>query len=375
MIFKDDPFKHGFYEVNGYRTFSKFEAIEIQKRTGMFPEWNFNRSIFDKLDWTKEPSTDLWEMYKARARQIRDAYDYVVLFYSGGSDSVNILTAWLEADLKIDEIASVWNTEGSKVLDDYMNAEVDRVVLPGIQRLKNKGIEFKFRLIDITEDTISFVKNAGLDYPYYANKHFSPNNIIKSHFREKIPDYVNMINQGKSVCFIWGCEKPQIFPEGDRHYFQFFDMMDNCVSPYSQQRVKQGWYDELFYWSPDMPELVVKQAHTLLNFIEKCDMPQFYQNESTQWGYNKKLKKYITPDAAKIILYPKWDPTTFSNGKGVHGMIYSARDVWFWTGNADGVDMMKSISKAYVKTLGNYWINNEKVLNVKSHCSPKYYLN
>jgi hypothetical protein len=375
MIFKDDPFKHGFYEVNGYRTFSKFEAIEIQNRTGMFPEWNFNRPIFDKLDWTKEPSNDLWEMYKARARQIRDAYDYVVLFYSGGSDSVNILTAWIDAGLKIDEIASVWNTEGSKVLDDYMNAEVDRVVLPGIKRLKDKGIEFKFRLIDITEDTISFVKNTNLDYPYYANKHFSPNNIVKSQFREKIPDYVNMINQGKSVCFVWGCEKPQIYPDGDRHYFQFIDMMDNCVSPYSQHRVKQGWYDELFYWTPDMPEIVVKQAHTLLNFIEKCDMPQFYQTKSTQWGYNKRLKKYITPDAVKIILYPKWDPTTYSNGKGVHGMIYSARDVWFWTGNADGVDKMKSISKAYLKTLGNYWINNDETLNVKSHCSPKYYLN
>ena len=159
MIFKDDPFKHGFYEVNGYRTFSKMEAIEIQNRTGIFPEWNFNRYIFDNLNWAVEPSIDLYEIYKARARQIRDAYDYVVLFYSGGSDSVNILTAWMDADLKIDEIATVWNMEGAKDPNDYMNAEVDRVVLPGIKRLKDKGIEFKFRLIDITEDTISFIKN------------------------------------------------------------------------------------------------------------------------------------------------------------------------------------------------------------------------
>ena len=33
MLFKNDPFKHGYYEVNGYRTFSKLEAIEIQNKT------------------------------------------------------------------------------------------------------------------------------------------------------------------------------------------------------------------------------------------------------------------------------------------------------------------------------------------------------
>ena len=376
MLFKNDPFKHGYYEVNGYRTFSKLEAIEIQNKTGHWPHWRFNDEVFAQQNWLQEPQLDLYELYKTRARQIRETYDYVVLFYSGGSDSVNILTAWIDAGLKIDEIATVWNLEGSKDSDDYMNAEVDRVVLPGIKRLQDRGVEFKFRLIDITEHTESFIKTVGEDYNYYVNNHYSPNNIIKSQFRERIKDYSELIDQGKSVCFVWGSEKPQIFPDGDKHYLQFFDIMDNCVTPYAQQRVAQGWYDELFYWTPDLPEMIVKQAHTLLKFAETCDMQEFYQSKPNRYGYNRKIKQYITSAAAKIILYPKWDPTTFNNGKPTN-VVFSERDSWFWNGNSDGRSVLDPLNKRYFATLGSGWINdgNNPRSGIKGHCSPKYYLN
>jgi hypothetical protein len=376
MLFKNDPFKHGYYEVNGYRTFSKLEAIEIQNKTGHWPHWRFNDEVFAQQNWLQEPKIDLYELYKTRARQIRETYDYVVLFYSGGSDSVNILTAWIDADLKIDEIATVWNLEGSKDRADYMNAEVDRVVLPSVKRLQDKGLDFKFRLIDITEHTESFIKTVGEDYNYYVNNHYSPNNIIKSQFRERIKDYSELIDQGKSVCFVWGSEKPQIFPDGDKHYLQFFDIMDNCVTPYAQQRVAQGWYDELFYWTPDLPEMIVKQAHTLLKFAETCDMQEFYQSKPNRYGYNRKIKQYITSAAAKIILYPKWDPTTFNNGKPTN-VVFSERDSWFWNGNTDGRSVLDPLNKRYFATLGSAWINDgcNPRSGIKGHCSPKYYLN
>lgn len=376
MLFKNDPHKHGYYEVDGNRTFSKLEAIEIQNKTGAWPHWRFNDDIFNQVNWKAEPQLDLYEMYKDRARQIREAYDYVVLFYSGGSDSVNMLTAWIDAGLKIDEIATVWSLEGSKDPRDHMNIEIDLVVFPGIKRLKDKGLEFKFRLIDNAQHTIDFIKSVKDDYNYYANNHFSTNNIVKSQFRERIKDYVDIIDSGKSLCFVWGFEKPQLFHDGDKHYLQFFDIMDNCVSPYSQARVSQGWYDELFYWSPDMPQLIVKQAHTLLKFAETCDMPEFYQVKPNRYGYNHRLKQYITAAAAKIILYPKWDPKTYCDGKASN-FVFSERDNWFWNGNADGVEMMKSISQTYFKTLGNYWINDGTNIRsgIKAHCSQKYYLN
>lgn len=376
MLYKNDPDKFGYYQVNGHKTFSKLEAIEYQNHTGHWPHWNFNDEVFGTMDWKTDPTIDLWEMYKARARQIRAAYDYVVLFYSGGSDSVNILTAWMDAGLKIDELATVWNLEGAKDPNDYMNAEVSRVVLPGIQRLKDRGLEFKFRLIDITEHTVDFVNRVQSDYIYYVSNHFSPNNIIKSQFRERIQDYVDIIDSGKTMCFVWGSEKPQLFPDGDKHYLQFFDLVDNCVNPYTQARVKDGWYDELFYWTPDLPELVVKQAHTLLKFTKTCHIPQYYQDKPNRYGYNHKLKQYVTSNAAKIILYPRWDPYTFNNGKPTN-VVFSERDSWFWNGNTDGVDMMRSLSDTFFKTLGTNWMNDgaNPRSGIKCHGSPKYYLN
>ena len=376
MLFKNDPFKHGFYEVNGYRTFSKLEAIELQNSTGHWPHWNFNQDIFANQNWQQDPSIDLMTLYRARARQIREAYDYVVLFYSGGSDSNNILGAWVQEGLKIDEIASFWNLDGAKDRDDFMNDEVDKVVLPRIKQMQNAGYDFKFRLIDLTEHTVKFIESVDQDYIYYVNNHFSPNNIVKNQFRERIKDYADLIAQGKTVCFVWGIEKPQIFPEGDRHFLQFFDIVDNCVTAYTQSRAKQGWYDELFYWTPDMPELVVKQAHTLLRFVETCDIPHFYQTKSNRYGYNKRLRKYLTSEAAKTVLYPTWDPNTYCNGKA-SSMVFSERDRWFWVSNIQTRDNIEALGKRYFKTIGDFWLNkpNDPHGGIKCHCSPKYYLN
>lgn len=376
MLFKNDPFKHGYYEVNGHRTFSKLEAIELQNRTGHWPDWNFNKETFQQVNWQQESPIDLMTLYRTRARQIRQAYDYVVLFYSGGSDSNNILGAWVQEGLKIDEIASFWNIDGAKDRDDFMNDEVDKVVLPRIKQMQNAGYDFKFRLIDLTEHTVKFIESVDQDYIYYVNNHFSPNNIVKNQFRERIKDYADLIAQGKSVCFVWGIEKPQIFPDGDRHFLQFFDIVDNCVTAYTQSRAKQGWYDELFYWTPDMPELVVKQAHTLLRFVETCDIPHFYQTKSNRYGYNKRLNKYLTSEAAKTVLYPTWDPNTYCNGKA-SSMVFSERDRWFWVSNIQTRDNIEALGKRYFKTIGDFWLNkpNDPHGGIKCHCSPRYYLN
>lgn len=376
MIHLNDPYKFGFYQVQNHKFFSKLEAIEYQRRVGGKLHWNFNDEVFNQFDWSCEPNIDLWELYKARARQIRESYDYVVLFYSGGSDSGNILSAWLAADCKVDEIASIWNLEGSKSKESFMNQEINQVVLPKVKQLKDSGMDFTFRLIDISQNTVDFINSVGEDYAYFVSYHFSPNNIVKGQFRERISDYADIINSGKKLCFVWGIEKPQIFYSNDfGHCLQFADMLDNCISPYTQNKVSQGWYDEMFYWTPDMPELVIKQAHTLLNFANTCDHEDFYQTNFHIYGYNKKLRKYITSNAAKLILYPQWDPNTYCNGKA-RSMVFSDRDSWIWDGNIDELAVLKSISRRYFNGVGSLHLNNinDTFKGIKSSMSQPYYL-
>ena len=79
--------KLGFYTVGSTKHYIKPEALIDATKTGHFPEWNFNRNVFDHYAWDVEPELNLRELYRIRAQQLRDRYDYIRLEVSGGGDS------------------------------------------------------------------------------------------------------------------------------------------------------------------------------------------------------------------------------------------------------------------------------------------------
>jgi hypothetical protein len=101
MFFIDDPeyTKHGYYLVDGIKTFSKFEAWQHARDAGISSEsirFDFNSDLFSTIDWSIEPSESLDKLYANRARQLREKYDYIVLVYSGGIDSHVALQSFLK---------------------------------------------------------------------------------------------------------------------------------------------------------------------------------------------------------------------------------------------------------------------------------------
>jgi len=373
MILK--PEKFGYYTVGSKSTFSKLRAIEWGKQQMKFPQWHFNDEQFESVNWFEEPSDSLWDLYKARAKQIRQEYDYVVLFYSGGSDSHNMLDAWIAAGCKIDEIAVTWNISESADLYDHQNEEITRVVIPKVQKLLAEGHNFKFRLIDIARMSLDVVNDWGNDFNYFVNNHFSVNNIAKHLLRDKIEDYKQIIKSEQKLCFVWGKEKPHVINENNRYYFRFSDIIDNNVGPYVQKNYNKGWYDELFYWTPDMPEICVKQAHTLLNFINSNSDSENYQKEFTPHGYKDSVG-YLKTSVVNKLVYPTWDNDIYSNGK-TPSFVYSIRDNWFF----DKKDLPECLKfrhnvDTYFKKIGDYWANNPQDYSkgLKLHTSNKYWL-
>jgi len=59
------------------------------------------------VDWTKEPKESFKELCRQRAEQIRDTYDYVIVYFSGGSDSTTVMNAFLDNGIKIDEVVTI----------------------------------------------------------------------------------------------------------------------------------------------------------------------------------------------------------------------------------------------------------------------------
>lgn len=353
------PDKFGFFQVGDFKTYSKLEALDIQTATGHWPHWNFNKEIFNKHNWFLEPPTDIDTLYQMRAKQIREAYDYCVIFFSGGADSTNILRSFVKAGCKIDEIATMTteNVNEARVNKDYdWGSELEIIVKPYIKSLQKQGLEFKFRQIYTPDLIIDYMNQVKEDYFYLINNCLSPNSPFKSILREKIDDYKHLIDSGKKVCFIHGIEKPYIKVDQNNNWFYNFNtQLDTCVSPYVQMNYHKGWYDELFYWTPDMPEIPIKQAHLTKKFCETVHDVRFYQKKATQHGYNKTLDMYLTLDSSRILLYPdNWNNTIYQASKSRHSAVrsgygnlaFSERDGWLFRSQND-------LAKRYETGLNN----------------------
>ena len=95
---------YGYYQLGNARYFNKVQAILDSDRCQWPLRWNYLDQEFDQHDWTQEPDVSLEDLYAARARDIRERYDYLVLHFSGGSDSANILETFVDNGIHLDEV-------------------------------------------------------------------------------------------------------------------------------------------------------------------------------------------------------------------------------------------------------------------------------
>lgn len=288
MINIFDKDKFGFYKVGDFKTYSKIEAIELATKHKLPVIWDFNYNVFSCHDWSKEPSQSLDELYARRAWQIRNSYDYVVLMYSGGADSGNILDTFAKNQIPLDEVCT-YDYKGGDYM--YNRAELEKAAWPKLTEYQNQGMKFLHRQLDYTDIAKKLLHNTdyNFDRVYYHNHHFGVNHLAKTYLRELLPDYVSLIEKGKRIVFVWGIDKPHVRYENSRWIIKFYDISDAGVSPRTQMLNRDYEHDEYFYWSPDAIDLICKQAHVLKRYWLLNGLTNNRRNE--QWK-NKYLAKY-----------------------------------------------------------------------------------
>ena len=359
------PDQFGYYTVGpDYKTYSKLEAMTEMARTGVHLEWNFNQPVFGLYNWKQDPVESLEELYRQRAQQIRDSYDYVVVFYSGGADSWNILNTFLSNNIKVDEIAHCWSLKGDDSYYSYFNEEIYRVAIPTTLKIQNEHPEINHRIIDITDivNQIYVPSGAGFDFIYYTNSLISPNGLARSYLRETITEYREMIDQGKRVAFVWGTEKPRISLRNGKYNCFFLDMFDNTVSSRVQHiAAERGYFDELFYWSPEAVPVIIKQCHMVKQFLDRCDADHpWLDTTPTDFGKMRHHNRWLTNHGLHSLIYPGWDVATFSNGKNNQSVI-GPRDQWFWSQNehaSEGLRRFRMGVEKLFASIDKYWYNN-----------------
>lgn len=307
--------KHGEYLVGNQKFVLKFDAIEFASKTNQPVTWDFNSHIFS--EYAKKPrlNVPLETLYKLRCQQLRDNYDYIILAYSGGSDSDTILKSFIDNNIKLDE---VWTDQPLTFVEknDYVpNTSLDNtnlisewyfVIKPELEKLRLSNPEIKIHVSDSSgqgdiedyEDSTKYI-------------HCLSYTIIKRW--RYINQYVNSLReQNKKVCVLIGIEKTILYLDGDsdRYGFQFID--NACIT-------KQDFV-EYFYWTPDMPEIVVEQTRAVWDYL-KNNMKESRQNYN-DWvapnGWRSRSK--ILDNIIKRIIYPSWDMTKHQVNKP--GVLY-----------------------------------------------------
>jgi len=369
----------GYYTVGNLKTYSKIEAIELHTKTGTHPQWHFNDEIFLCHDWKVEPAFSLQELYAIRAKQIRDKYDYIVLFFSGGADSENMLRTFLHNNIHVDEIANFWALEGDKEHNTHFNSEIYNIAAPTVLKIVDTDPTIKHRIIDLSKIIADLYDDPDrkFDFLYDMNMMFSPNNYARSFLREQIADYQEIIASGKKLCFVWGSEKPRVSINQGRYCVNFLDIVDNAVSARTQ-RLNRDWeHDELFYWSPDLPDLIIKQAHTIKNFLKTTTVDKYnfvLEKPKANFGSitHNGSTKYLTSHGLHKVIY---GIDNFHHVKPSSTFL-SERDRWFLkdpshlisaTNYINGLDKMAQIVPAY-------WVNDSFKKGLKAQISQPYWL-
>jgi hypothetical protein len=330
-----DKDKFGFYQVGKLKFYSKFDAADVAVRTNQSIRWNFNDEVFGLYDWSKEPVASLPDLYRARAQQLRDQYDYLVLWYSGGADCDNILDTFVDNNIRLDEAAGVINMAADRNKDGYLNGEIYNLTVPKIQRIRETNQPWMIHtLLDLCQPTVDYFSNTTnrFDWIHKVSQYVNPNYMARSQIVKTQRHWMDMINSGRRVAFIWGLDKPKIASVGKRFSLVFRDVLDAAAITHHQVDATVGLFDEMFYWTPDMPELIIKQAHVLKRYMKSLP-------PTSPFLTTKKLDRqpviaingqlhWLKYDGVHTALYPKWHPRPFQVKP--ESLIFSPRDQWFF---------------------------------------------
>ena len=107
-----------YYDAENNIYLTHLDAVASRKQCWFY----YYDDILSKVPWKIEPTETLETLYKLRAQEIRDTYDYVILCFSGGSDSLNVLETFYYNNIHIDEIVMVGAFSQDKFFGDDSNS-------------------------------------------------------------------------------------------------------------------------------------------------------------------------------------------------------------------------------------------------------------
>lgn len=320
---------NGYYTVNGYRYDNKIAALIRASELGTDAKWHYFDDVFTSASANNILSEiNLEEAYRIRAQQLRDSYDYLILNYSGGSDSHNILQVFLKNDIKLDCVYVQWperlmdkglfTVNSADKSTANFHSEWELVLKKDLEWLAQTHPDIKIELFDWLDC---------VDEKFYTDKIFEKNvsNLPSMARSIKQNNYskteTDIASKGKRVASIFGIDKPSIIRHKNKWYFNFAD-----TAFMAQPNPDNPAGLEYFYNTPVFPELSVIQAVKLARWYDanptyihlvtaKPDRIAADPMVAT-FTHRKNMDEFHqAAEIAKLVCYPYWDFSRFQAEK------------------------------------------------------------
>lgn len=259
---------HG-YKVGQQEFSNKLNAIYYASATNQDVEWNFYNDQYSKYDWTVEPDQTLDQLYKQRAQELREQFDYIVVLASGGADSRNVVYSFLKNGIKIDEIIGSVPLEGAKNYDfndrdtSHRNTVSETVFaqLPFLEEIRKDYTQQKITIHDYFQDLVDFQTD---DWLIRCGEWLHPSSAARYSF-DRLTHLKKVAESGKKVAFIYGIDKPLVFTTVvggvKRAHALLSDLPLNVMRPPFKEDF-ENVHNIPFYLGPD-PAISIKQCHIL----------------------------------------------------------------------------------------------------------------
>lgn len=237
--------------VNGQRFFNQIETWRAMDQTGQPGRFCLFEEAYDRHDWSQNPVESWEELVRTRCTQLRQKYRHLVMLFSGGRDSSFALRSFIANEIPVDEILIVNYQHNPLRLKEYQTwikpqAENYARFNPRV-KITTMTIDFNDYSDWYTEDW-SQKKRATTQRGYFQPSDYTWMIERQCQFKDSNTGIVNGLDkpllkaQGNDIYSVL-CETPFL------HYFNNPDIM------------------EFFYFTPDLPELHIKQCHMMLDYL------------------------------------------------------------------------------------------------------------
>jgi hypothetical protein len=328
--------KHlGYYTCNGKEFQSKVNALIYSKVTNQPVKWVFHDQVYDSYNWAREPAESIDALYDRRAKELREKYDYLVLSYSGGSDTHNILESFIRQGLHIDEIVTNHMTEATKsvtILDHSATqssnfaAEHQLQAVPRLQYIYDHLPKTKITTLDVSDVVLNEMsKFDDAEWVVNRNDHLSIGQLFRYNYFH-FGNLKKQFDKNLSIGIIVGLDKPKTYIDDNNNFWLYFiDNVANITTVNDFNSDYTNTTTELFYWSNESADMVCKQAHVIKRWLDmNPDKQEYWRNvDYTKMRlYHEKI--------LRDLIYTTWNNDWFQTDKSVNWW-HTEFDTWFRT--------------------------------------------